>query len=83
MQKIKDVVASIVGVMLAVAVSYAILAGLFWVVWRIWYLASAKFGGFRVPFFTSKKTPPSRRTRRGKGLHNYKLRQTNHTFPSI
>jgi len=34
-QKIKNVVASIVGVMLAVAVSYAILAGLMWIVWRI------------------------------------------------
>ena len=35
MQKIKDVVASIVGVMLAVAVSYAILACLFYIIWRI------------------------------------------------
>jgi hypothetical protein len=35
MQKVKNVLASIVGVMLAVAVSYAILAGLMWIVWRI------------------------------------------------
>ena len=35
MQKIKDVLASILGVMLAVAVTYAILAGLMWIVWRI------------------------------------------------
>lgn len=35
MEKVKNVLASIVGVMLAVAVSYAILAGLFWIVWRI------------------------------------------------
>lgn len=35
MQKIKDVMASIVGVMLAVAVTYAILAGLMWIVWRV------------------------------------------------
>ena len=35
MQKVKNVVASIVGVMLAVAVSYAVLAGLMWIVWRI------------------------------------------------
>ena len=35
MQKVKNVVASIVGVMLAVAVSYAILACLMWIVWRI------------------------------------------------
>jgi len=35
MQKVKNVVASIVGVMLAVAVSYAILAGIMYIVWRI------------------------------------------------
>jgi hypothetical protein len=35
MQKVKNVLASIVGVMLAVAVSYAVLAGLMWIVWRI------------------------------------------------
>jgi len=35
MQNIKNVLASIVGVMLAAAVSYAILAGLMWIVWRI------------------------------------------------
>ena len=35
MQKIKNVVSSILGVLLAVAVSYAILAGLMWIVWRI------------------------------------------------
>ena len=35
MEKVKNVLASIVGVMLAVAVSYAILAGLMWIVWRI------------------------------------------------
>ena len=35
MQKIKNVVSSILGVLLAVAVSYAILAGIMWIVWRI------------------------------------------------
>ena len=35
MQKVKNVVASIVGVMLAVAASYAILAGIMYIVWRI------------------------------------------------
>ena len=35
MQKVKNVLASILGVMLAVAVTYAILAGLMWIVWRI------------------------------------------------
>lgn len=35
MKKLIDVTVSIVGVILAVAVTYAILAGMFWIIWRI------------------------------------------------
>ena len=35
MKKLIDVTVSIIGVILAVAVTYAILAGMFWIIWRI------------------------------------------------
>jgi len=35
MKKLIDVTVSIVGVILAVAVTYAILAGMLWIIWRI------------------------------------------------